>query len=606
MRRRRDAQRSHGTSVSARRSRRIEPVLGVGRLDRRVGFLIALFPLLIAAIVGYGARETSKVARDIRVISLAGSQRALAERYIKDVLLVTAGRAADPSQDASQLSANARVLLQGDPTGAVAFTPMPPATTDFRVVAKLTQEQKLIGRLIDMGNRLQATSPASPEYAPQILELRVLGAQVSSVTNDAVFEMTSEEQATVRRLVFVELILGFLGAAVALGVAVRLRRTAEGQADRFRALIDNSSDVITVLDEDGVIRYQSAAVERVLGYRPGELFGRRYRDLVHPDDVGAADAMLNGSTPAGLPSTHEFRVVNADGTWRHMEVAATSSADSILGALVLNSRDVSERVEMSEALRTAQEGRVAELEETTERLRALDEMKNAILTAVSHELRTPLTSVLGYGVTLQRADEGEIALSDEERHAFDASLVRSAKKLDRLLEEILDLDRLSRGIVRPRLQMQDVGSLVRRVVAEVEIPADRPVTVDAQRVVMPVDGPKVERIVENLLANAIKYAPAGTPIWVNLRATPEGALLCVDDAGEGLLEQDKAAIFEPFRQGSNRNAHAPGVGIGLSLVIKYAELHGGRAWVEDRPGGGSSFRVLLRRPEASEGYREVG
>ena len=606
MRRRRDAQRSHGTSASARRARRIEPVLGVGRLDRRVGFLIALFPLLIAAIVGYGARETSKVARDIRVISLAGSQRALAERYIKDVLLVTAGRAADPSQDASQLSANARVLLQGDPTGAVAFTPMPPATTDFRVVAKLTQEQKLIGRLIDMGNRLQATSPASPEYAPQILELRVLGAQVSSVTNDAVFEMTSEEQATVRRLVFVELILGFLGAAVALGVAVRLRRTAEGQADRFRALIDNSSDVITVLDEDGVIRYQSAAVERVLGYRPGELFGRRYRDLVHPDDVGAADAMLNGSTPAGLPSTHEFRVVNADGTWRHMEVAATSSADSILGALVLNSRDVSERVEMSEALRTAQEGRVAELEETTERLRALDEMKNAILTAVSHELRTPLTSVLGYGVTLQRADEGEIALSDEERHAFDASLVRSAKKLDRLLEEILDLDRLSRGIVRPRLQMQDVGSLVRRVVAEVEIPADRPVTVDAQRVVMPVDGPKVERIVENLLANAIKYAPAGTPIWVNLRATPEGALLCVDDAGEGLLEQDKAAIFEPFRQGSNRNAHAPGVGIGLSLVIKYAELHGGRAWVEDRPGGGSSFRVLLRRPEASEGYREVG
>src|SRR5262249_40868464 len=149
-------------------------VLGVGRLDRRVGFMILLFPLLIATIVGYGARETSKVARDIRVISLAGGQRALAERYIKDVLLVTAGRAADPSQDASQLAANASVLLHGDPTGAVTFEPTLPATTDFRVVAKLTQEQRLIDRLIAMGNRLVTIPQSSPEYAPQILELRVV------------------------------------------------------------------------------------------------------------------------------------------------------------------------------------------------------------------------------------------------------------------------------------------------------------------------------------------------------------------------------------------------------------------------------------------------
>jgi signal transduction histidine kinase len=155
------------------------------------------------------------------------------------------------------------------------------------------------------------------------------------------------------------------------------------------------------------------------------------------------------------------------------------------------------------------------------------------------------------------------------------------------------------------LQTKELGSFVRRVVADIEVPADRSVSIETHRIMFPIDGPKVERIIENLLANAIKYSPSGTPIWVRLETTDEGVLLVVEDVGGGLLEEDRLAIFEPFRQGSNRNTHAPGVGIGLSLVAKYAELHGGRAWVEDRAGGGSSFRVLLCRPTLSEDVREV-
>ena len=114
--------------------------------------------------------------------------------------------------------------------------------------------------------------------------------------------------------------------------------------------------------------------------------------------------------------------------------------------------------------------------------------------------------------------------------------------------------------------------------------------------VFPVDAPKVERIVENLLANAIKYTPSGTPIWVKVERVPEGALLTVEDAGPGIPQEERATVFEPFHQGANRSTHAPGVGIGLSLVARFAELHGGRAWVDDRDGGGAAFRVLLRDP----------
>jgi signal transduction histidine kinase len=80
---------------------------------------------------------------------------------------------------------------------------------------------------------------------------------------------------------------------------------------------------------------------------------------------------------------------------------------------------------------------------------------------------------------------------------------------------------------------------------------------------------------------------------VSVEATPDGVLLRVDDAGPGIREDLKTTIFEPFRQGEETVSHSPGVGIGLSLVARFAELHGGRAWVEDREGGGSSFRVYL-------------
>jgi len=109
-----------------------------------------------------------------------------------------------------------------------------------------------------------------------------------------------------------------------------------------------------------------------------------------------------------------------------------------------------------------------------------------------------------------------------------------------------------------------------------------------------VDAAKVERIIENLLSNAIRHTPEDSRIWVRAHGQDGGVLLVVEDEGGGIPKELHEAVFEPFRQAPGSSSeHSPGVGIGLSLVRRFAELHGGRAWLEDRPEGGSTFRVFL-------------
>ena len=115
---------------------------------------------------------------------------------------------------------------------------------------------------------------------------------------------------------------------------------------------------------------------------------------------------------------------------------------------------------------------------------------------------------------------------------------------------------------------------------------------ESEPVFLDLDATKVERIVENLVMNALKYTPVGTAIQVRVLARDGGALIVVEDEGPGVPDQMKKSVFEPFRRGS-QGPNTPGTGIGLTLVARFAELHGGRAWVEDRPGGGASFRVSL-------------
>jgi signal transduction histidine kinase len=246
--------------------------------------------------------------------------------------------------------------------------------------------------------------------------------------------------------------------------------------------------------------------------------------------------------------------------------------------------DITEQKLAEQAMREALERE----QQATQQLRTLDEAKNVFLNAVSHELRTPLAAIVGIALTLQRAGS---SLAEEDGADLLDRLAANAGKLDRLLSDLLDLDRLNRGIVTPKLRRTDLAALVARIATEWG--TERPLELAVEPVVAQVDPAKVERIVENLLANADRHTTLDTPVWVKLARQGQGVLIAVEDAGSGVPAELRAALFEPFRQGPEAPTHAPGVGIGLTLVARFAELHGGRAWVEERPGGGSSFRVLL-------------
>jgi two-component system OmpR family sensor kinase len=226
----------------------------------------------------------------------------------------------------------------------------------------------------------------------------------------------------------------------------------------------------------------------------------------------------------------------------------------------------------------------------TERLREADAMKDTFLQAVSHELRTPLTVIVGIAGTLERDD---VRLDATETRQLTGLLGANARKLRSMLSDLLDLDRMSRGILEPKRTTTDVGELVRQAVEASAVFGARPIELELEPVVVSVDGPKVDRIVDNLLVNAERHTPPGTPLRVLVRAEGEGVLIGVDDEGPGVPHALQEIIFEPFRQGDGNDMDGQGSGIGLSLVSRFAELHGGRAWVTDRDGGGASFRVYL-------------
>jgi len=373
---------------------------------------------------------------------------------------------------------------------------------------------------------------------------------------------------------------------------------------RYRTLIEQI-DAVTYSEAYAVggapMMYVSPQVEEKLGYTPEEV-GRPgfWKTLVHPDDrerVLAEDARVERSS---APWRMEYRVLARDGreVWiRDHAVLVRDEAGrpSFWQGLWV---DITDEKLAEQAMREA-----LQLErDAARRLRTVDEMKNTFLDAVSHELRTPLASVIGIALTLQRA---RTSLAPGDADLLVDRLVFSAAKLDRLLSDLLDLDRLSRGIVTPKLRRSDLAALVSRVAEEWEGENGRRLGLHLDPVVARVDPVKVERIVENLLSNAARHTGEGTPVWVRVTRHRGGVLIAVDDAGAGVPRELRTALFEPFRQGPNAPGHAPGVGIGLSLVARFAELHDGRAWVEDRPGGGSSFRVLLPDPPPPAGEPET-
>jgi PAS domain S-box-containing protein len=384
-------------------------------------------------------------------------------------------------------------------------------------------------------------------------------------------------------------------AAALLGSAIQRNRAEQKlrQAEEENRSIVETIPVVVyrdAIDSHSTTLYVSPYVQQLLGYSTQERLAQpqMWAELLHPDDRETVLEYSEKTNRTLEPFEADYRLIHRDGhvVWVHDESTIVYDDDGAplywQGVLV----DITDAKRAQEELQ-----RALELErEAAEGLRALDEMKNTFLTAVSHDLRTPLAAVLGLALTLERED---MALDASESRDLAKRIAANARKLDRLVTDLLDLDRLSRGIVEPQLTTTDIGLIARKVVREADFMQKHPVVVEAETVIARVDSTKVERILENLLSNSARHTPSGTEVWVRVWAEDGNAIIAVEDAGPGVLAELKQAVFEPFRQGPDSGLPSPGVGIGLSLVARFAELHGGRAWVQDREGGGASFRVSI-------------
>jgi PAS domain S-box-containing protein len=312
----------------------------------------------------------------------------------------------------------------------------------------------------------------------------------------------------------------------------------------------------------------SRELYRIFGVDPrnGPLTFAQYLARIHPSDRDAIRAEIERAlaTPQQFEVLH--RVVLDDGVERIVSGRGRVVVDAAGGPVRL----------------------VGTAQDVTDRHR-VEEVRDNILSAVAHELRTPLTSVLGFALTLSERPEIKDGTT---RREMTRLLVTQARRLEHLLADLLDVDRLRHGLVHASLERTDVAALVERAVAATEAPDGREVEVRTTPLVADVDPGKLERIVDNLVTNALKHTPAGTKVLVSLGTDAHSLLLRVDDAGPGVADEQKRSIFEPFVRASAVSG-VPGTGVGLALVAQFAALLGGRAWVEDRSGGGASVRVSL-------------
>jgi len=368
------------------------------------------------------------------------------------------------------------------------------------------------------------------------------------------------------------------------------------RAEAEREAAESRFEAFAELSPDAVFRLRLRPTERVEYLSPSfaDLTGLSHEDLttafaawralVPPEDLFALP------TPDELPEvshrTGPYRIVRPDGTatWVETVLIAERDADGEVTVVFGTTRDVTAARASNEALQHALEHeRLA-----SEELREISATKDALLSAVSHELRTPLTVLRGFAELLLAHGN---TLPASNRDAAIVALERNARRLDELLSSILDLDRLGRGATMLSVRDLPLEPLIEGVVDAMEL-GGQEISLDVGELTIRGDRSKLERVLENLLANALKHGSADTEVEVRAWPEDDGVTVVVEDRGRGVPDELAEAVFEPFERGA-ADPEVSGTGLGLALVRGFVELHGGRTWVEDREGGGASFRLWL-------------
>lgn len=406
----------------------------------------------------------------------------------------------------------------------------------------------------------------------------------------AVLEFLTREQAPQRAGVheLIDAAAAQLSSLMAQKEAeARLRRSEA----RFRAVAETATDAIVSVDNAGTIIYVNPGAAQLFGYDRADMMGEPVTMLI-PDRFRADHAdgfkrFLRTREGRLIGKTVLVCAYRRDGSEVPIELSLATWQEESAPYFSAIIRDVSKRQQMQVELEQALED-----ERTTAfRLRGLDQAKNTLLDAVAHDLRGPLAALRATAMVLQ-GDAEQPRLTAEERREYLAAMKTTMDKMRRVLDDLLNVEAFKSGQMPFRLESVDLSDLVRRTLEEHRSAlGDRPINCSLPAVYAEVDAAKIERIVENLLVNASRHTPKGATVEISVKRRGGHAVICIDDTGPGVPEEMRTVIFERLRKqpGSSRE----GLGMGLSLVARLAEWHGGRAWVEGRSGGGAAFRVAV-------------
>jgi PAS domain S-box-containing protein len=387
-----------------------------------------------------------------------------------------------------------------------------------------------------------------------------------------------------------------------VGEQTENERQVVAERDRVQSIVNGITGVAIIgADETAHITLFNPGAERLLGYAAEEMLGRPTRVLHDSEGVRAKAAELGvedsisavARALMGVGPT-DMTFLRKDGQVRNHSMSLNRIEDdrgTTIG-FVSTSEDITERVEA--------EARLVESLETerqaVERLREVDQVKDAFVSSVSHELRTPITSILGYVEMLQDGEYGDLAPAQ-----LDA-VRRVATNSSRLLSLIDDLLTLSRiqdgglGMVDRLVDLRKVIAAGCAVVAPTLEKRDLTLEVELPEEPVPFLGDRdmLERVMINLVGNAVKFTPEGGRVDVRLAVSDDEVVMTVSDTGIGIPPQEQERLFSRFFRSSLAQERAiPGSGLGLSIAHAIVEQHGGSMSVESAPGEGTTFGVHL-------------
>jgi PAS domain S-box-containing protein len=403
-----------------------------------------------------------------------------------------------------------------------------------------------------------------------------------------------------------------LPLVLTVGEQLENARQAAAERDKVRNIVDGASGVAIIgTDELGRVTLFNPGAERLLGYTAGEMLGRTTEVLHSPlgivekaQELGVEPTFLAVGGALVDRGATEMKLVRKDGVVRSHRMSLNRVEDDRgeVTGYVSTSEDVTDRVQAERRLRESLDAE----RRAVERLREVDQVKDAFVSSVSHELRTPITSILGYTELLEDEVYGPLTAAQ-----LDAvrRLSGNSTRLLSLIDDLLTLSRVQEGGLALDDEVVDLRDVVRAAVAVVSPTAERQalaLTVRVPEAPVPFLGDRdmLERVLINLVGNAAKFTPPGGRVSVTLADDADdaddadAAVIAVADTGIGIPADEQDRLFTRFFRSSLAQQQAiPGSGLGLSIARAIVEQHGGSMSVDSAPGVGTTFRVRLPAPE---------